>query len=108
MKANLSPINFYLLLSRGSIFNTKDLPPKYAYNLSLVGNNLMERIQSSEKLVKNFSMNSHHLFSLYRSAGQADGSHRVILRFVGFQPLALNICALTVITFSIKYYGFRG
>ena len=79
MKENLSPINFYLLLSRGSIFNTKDLPPKYAYNLSLVGNNLMERIQSSEKLVKNFSMNSHHLFSLYRSAGQADESTKNVL-----------------------------
>ncbi len=72
IKKTLSPVNFYLSLSRGSLFNTKDLSPKYAYTLSSAGNNLMERIQSSEKLVKNFSMNSHHLFSLYRSAGQND------------------------------------
>ena len=70
MKINLSPINFYLFLSRGSLYNTKDLSPKYAYTLSSAGNNLLERIQSSEKLVRNFSMNSHHLFSLYRSAGK--------------------------------------
>ncbi len=70
MKANLSPTNFYLFLSRGVFFNTKDLSPKYAYTLSTEGNSLMERIQSSEKLVKSFSMNSNYLFSLYRTAGQ--------------------------------------
>ncbi len=79
IKENLSPINFYLFLSRGSIFHSKDLSPKYAYTLSSSGNSLMERIQSSEKLVKNFSMNSHHLFSLYRSAGQTDESNKNVL-----------------------------
>ena len=79
IKANLSPINFYLFLSRGFIFNTKDLSPKYAYTLSTAGNKLVERIQSSEKLVKNFSMNSHHLFSLYRSAGQTEENRKNLL-----------------------------
>lgn len=67
---NLSPINFYLFLSRNSLPNSKNLSPKYNYYFKEIGTPLMTRIEASEKLVKKFSMNAHHLFSLYRSSSQ--------------------------------------
>ena len=50
----------------------------------------------------------HFLKVLSASSGQADTSHRLILRFVGLQPLALNILALKCQNMGILVFeGYR-